>query len=114
MDDRFDEFLRTSLAPPERPADRAYALRVQARIALEEKWEIARRAALTRLAWDLAAVATVAAALLAISRAPAVAEFVTRAPAVALAIALAAFAMFILPLAGRAGAARPAALRRSN
>ena len=112
MDDAFDEFLRTSLAPAERPADRPFMLRVQARIAFEEKWQDERRTALAQLAWQVSAVAILAAGFLLISRAPTIVDFVATAPAVALAIALSVVGLLVLTLTARTSAMRPGAALR--
>ena len=103
MDDAFDEFLRASLTPTSRPADRAFVAKVQSRIRLEERWRDYRRASLKQLAWEMVALLAVAAAIITASRVPAVKGLFPQSPAVALAIAIFLFGLFLVPLLRRAG-----------
>jgi hypothetical protein len=105
MADRFDEFLATSLAPPERPGDRTFIARVQSAIAVEEQLAAQRRALLTQFVQQLVVVATVAIALWWIGRAEPVASRFAQSPALGLALLLTGFGLLVALLSkGRAGA----------
>lgn len=95
MNDDFDRFLSSALAPAERDPDRQFVARVQHRIALDERLDGEWRALRLDLVQQIAAVMAIAASLLFIGRAAPVAELFARAPAVALAILLTSFALVI-------------------
>ena len=101
MADEFDRFLESALAPPDRLPDRKFVMRVQARIALEERLA-ARHSALVRdLLTQLIALAAVAAGLWWIGRAAPVANWFSQSPAAGLAILLALFGLLVLLLGRR-------------
>ena len=110
MSDDFDLFLSASLAPPERPADRAFVARVDARIRLEARLGAARRSILRSLALELVALAAVAAGLCWIARAPALAAPAGAAALPLLVGAAGLFALLVLVLG--AAAPRPGGARR--
>jgi hypothetical protein len=104
MADEFDHFLASSLGAPERLPDRHFVAGVQARIIVEERLAVERRALIHGLVKQLAAVAAVGAAVLSIGRAPSVAAFLTDSPALAVLILLAAFSLLVALLSSRAAA----------
>jgi hypothetical protein len=96
MADDFDAFLAARLAPPDRLPDRRFVAGVQARIAVEQRFERQRRAVLANLAAQLIALAAVGAAVWWLSSAAPVANWTGEFPAEALAILLAAFALMVV------------------
>jgi hypothetical protein len=100
MADAFDSLLTVALQPPERAPDRHFVARVQARIALEDRFSQQRRAAIGAFAKQLLALGALAAGLWWLGRAAPVASWRTESPALALAVLLVAFAFF-LGLVGR-------------
>ena len=105
MADGFDHFLSAALAPPEREADRAFVARVQAQIALEERFARERMSLLRDLLQQLVALLAVSAGAWWVGRSAPVAQWARESPATALAILLVAFmfmaAMFITRTAPR-------------
>ena len=99
MADEFDRFLADALAPPEREADRGFVLRVQAQIALEERFALERRLLLRNLVQQLFALVAVGAGAWWLGRSAPIADWAAESPATALATLLVAFmfvaAMFI-------------------
>ena len=98
MNKSFDDFLKQSLAIPVGAPDRAFVVRVQARIALDEHWRVRRRDAVRQLTLEIVAVGAIAGALVWVSRAAAVSDFIALFPAAALCVMLSAFGLLILPL----------------
>ena len=94
MADEFDRFLADALGPPERIADRAFVARVQAQVALEERFVIERRSLVRGLMQQLAALLAVGAGAWWLGSSAPVAAWAAESPATALAILLAAF-MFV-------------------
>jgi FtsH-binding integral membrane protein len=103
MADEFDSVLTSSLAPAERAPDRAFVLRVQATIKLEERLAAERRALAGGFVRQLLALAAVAVAAWWISKAPAVASWIAESQAIGLAILLAGFAFVVGLIAARTG-----------
>ncbi|HEY1144107.1 MAG TPA: hypothetical protein VGE68_08750 [Sphingomicrobium sp.] len=95
MNDEFDDFLRSALAPRDREPDRAFVARVQARILLDEAFQAQRRGLIQRFGLQLLAVIAIATAFLLLSRSPQIAEFVAESPAVALVALIALFSLLI-------------------
>lgn len=95
MADEFDRFLQQALAPAERDEDHSFVARVQAAIALEERFRIGRKVALRRFALELVALAAVTAALLWAGRAPAVAGWVDESPWLAALVLMIGFGTLI-------------------
>jgi hypothetical protein len=91
MPDPFDRLLSEALAPSDRPPDRAFVIRVQARIALEERLEAQRRSLASGLAKQLLALGAVAAGFWLLGRSAPVASWFAESPAVGLAVLLTAF-----------------------
>jgi hypothetical protein len=115
MVERFDDVLKAVLAPPDRPPDRRFVLRVQAAIMLEERLAARRSSLVRELAKQLVALAAVAAGLWWIGRAPPVASLFAESPAVALTAVLAGFGLLVAILGRRPDAgARPPVLRKLN
>src|SRR3954447_2868856 len=115
MDERFDSLLRSALTTPEQLPDRRCVLRVQAAIAVEERFAARRSSLLRDLAKQIVALAAVAGGLWWISRAPPVASLFARSPAVGLAILLGTFAFLVLILGRRPDAGPlPPALSKLN
>ena len=75
MIDQFDTFLAAALAPEERAPDRAFTLRVNAAILIDDRLRAARRAALRELGLQIVAILSVAAALVGLLRSEVIAEF---------------------------------------
>jgi hypothetical protein len=101
MADEFDRLLAAALAPQERAPDRHFVARVQAAILLEERLAAQRSSLIQDLAWQLVALAAVAAALSWLGRADAVAGLAAESPAVALAILLVLFTFVAAVLSSR-------------
>jgi hypothetical protein len=95
MADAFDAFLTAALQPPESSPDRQFVARVQARIALEERFSQQRRAAVGTFAKQLLALGALASGLWWLGRAAPVASWRTDSPALALAMLLTGFAFFL-------------------
>jgi hypothetical protein len=112
MADEFERFLGAALAPPEREPDRRFVLRVQAHIALEERFAARQRALIIGLAKQVAALLVVAVSIWWVARAGPVADWFARSPALALATLLAGFIFLVGTLSFTpAGRPRPAAMR---
>ena len=107
MNDRFDDLLRVSLAPPPRDPDRVFVARVQARVLLDEALRTQRLSELRRLGLQLLALLAVAAALVLLSRSPEVAALVAESPAIVMAFLITLFSSLIGVLAGRGAVAYP-------
>lgn len=104
MDDaHFDALLREELAPPERPADRSFVLRVERAVAEAERYRRWRAALLRQFASEGLAVASVGVSLALIGRAPPVREALDQASWVLWPALLSLF-LFWLLLRGRGGA----------
>lgn len=81
IDDRdLDLLLSEALAPPERPADRGFVLRVERAVAEAERYRRRRAALVRQLAGEGLAMAAVAAGLACIAQAPQMREALERAP----------------------------------
>ncbi|HEX8512479.1 MAG TPA: hypothetical protein VF688_05170 [Allosphingosinicella sp.] len=84
IDDRgFDLLLGEALAPPERPADRGFVLRVERGVAEAERYRRRRAGLLRQLASEALALGAVASSLAYIAQAPQVREALERAPELA-------------------------------
>ena len=101
----FDHFLASALAPASRDPDRRFVLRLQARIALEERLSAERRSLKVDLLKQLAALLAVAAGIFCIARSAAVTSLFFEAPALVLALLLAAFALVVALIGMRPGTA---------
>lgn len=91
MADEFEDLLKASLAPEERPEDRQFVMRVAAVIRLDEQLRAERAAILGSLGVKLVALAAVVGAVMSIGQAPAVADFMTSSPSLAVAILILGF-----------------------
>jgi hypothetical protein len=96
MADEFERFLGDALAPEPRQPDRMFVARVQARIALDERFRQRQRANFRELGMELVGLAAIAAALLWLGRAQPIANFAADSPGIALAAVLSAFALAVL------------------
>jgi hypothetical protein len=103
MADEFDTFLAAALAPEERQPDRAFTLKVNARIALEARLNAQRRAALRELGLQALAVMAIAGALLWLLRSELFAELAATSQPLTLACLLVLFGMLVALLARPAG-----------
>jgi hypothetical protein len=110
MTDNFDAFLSSVLAPPARDPDRQFVLRLQARIALEERLAAERRTLTNDLLKQLAGLLANAAGIFCIATSAAVTSLFAEAPALVLAALLAAFALVIALIAMRPGSTSLASL----
>lgn len=99
MTEAFDLFLSTALAPPQRAPDAAFALRVRALCALDDRLRRQRQAALRLVLVQALALGAVAAGLLLLGRSATIAAFVAGSPALALAGTIAAFALLVIAIA---------------
>ena len=91
MADRFDEFLASSLVPPERLPDRRFVAAVQARIVLEEQLGRERRRLVAGFFTQLAGLAAVAAAVWVIGNAAPIAQSWAQFPGIGTLLLLLAF-----------------------
>jgi hypothetical protein len=107
MADEFEQFLASSLAPPNRVPDRRFVAAVQARVALEDQLRRERRALVANLAKQLAGLVAIAAAVWTIGKAPPVADFFAGSPAASLGILLLAFAFVAAMLSPASRSAMP-------
>ena len=112
-DDDFDEFLSNALAPPERDEDRAFVLRVQQRIRIDDALRASRAAAVERLLTGTAALVSVAGALLWFARSADAASIAAESPAPVLAGLILLFMSVVLLLAPGAGPAGSTRLIRA-
>ena len=81
MDDsELDTLLSEALAPPDRPADRGFVLRVERSVAEEERYRKWRRGFLRQLATEALALAALGGSFAVIARVPAVEALLTQAP----------------------------------
>jgi cytochrome bd-type quinol oxidase subunit 2 len=101
MSDPFERFLTTALAPEARSPDRLFVVRIQARIALDERLEAQRRGMLRQLAAQVAALLAIAAGMLWLGRAEAVDRFFADSPSLALCALLAIFALLLVLLSAQ-------------
>jgi len=90
--DEFESMLADALAATERGPDRAFVMRVQAAVLLDDQLRAQRRLLAAALVRQLIAIAAIAATLWCFARAPAIASLTAESSAVALAVVLAAFA----------------------
>lgn len=89
MDDsELDRLLGEALAPPERPADRGFVLRVERAVAEDERYRKWRSAFLRRLFTEALALAAVGGSFAFIAQVPAVREALTAAPGLIWAVLL--------------------------
>ena len=79
-DEELDILLSEALAPPERPADRGFVLRVERSVAEEERYRKWRSAFLRQLATEALALAAVGASFALIARVPMVEAVLTDEP----------------------------------
>lgn len=93
MNDEFDTFLASALAPEDRLPDRQFVSRVQKRIALEEQLTVRHRGALRKTVTDPLAILGLTLGLLWGTQAPGVSEFLAQSSSVPL---LVLFAIFTL------------------
>lgn len=95
MADEFDQFLASSLAPPERQPDRRFVAAVQVRIELERQLKRERDQLAASLAYQLIALVAVAAGVWWLVRSASIAAWLAEFPAVAFTVLLLAFALFV-------------------
>jgi hypothetical protein len=93
--DDFDRFLGNALGPDERPADRRFVARVQARILIEHRLSRERSALVAGLVKQLAALTGVAVAAWIVGSAPPVARSFSEFPAIGVALLLLGFALVV-------------------
>jgi sterol desaturase/sphingolipid hydroxylase (fatty acid hydroxylase superfamily) len=79
-DEHLDILLGEALAPPERPTDRGFVLRVERSVAEEQRYRKWRAALLRQLATEALALAAVGGSFAFIARVPAVEAMLTVAP----------------------------------
>jgi hypothetical protein len=79
-DEEFDSLLGEALAPPDRPADRGFVLRVERSVAEEERYRRWRRALLRQLATEAMALAALGCSFAFIAQIPAIAIALNAAP----------------------------------
>lgn len=102
-DSEFDALLQRALAPPERPADRGFVVRVDRALAEAERYRSARARLLRQLASEGLAMAAVGTSLVMLSRTPALQAAIGAAPGLAWTATLALFLFWML-IRGRPGA----------
>ena len=95
MTDPFDSFLVAALAPQGRAPDRAFTLRVNAAIAVEDRLRAERRLALRELGLQVVGVFSVAAALVGMLQSEAIAELAGGYPPLTLGGLLVLFALLL-------------------
>lgn len=100
-DEQFDALLASALAPPERPGDRRFVARVQARIELEDRLDAQRRLLVGGLVKQILALLAIAAGAVWLGRAASVANFFAQSPATGLAVLLTIFAFLALVVVPR-------------
>ena len=79
-DNELDKLLGEALAPPERPADRGFVLRVEHSVAEEERYRKWRAGFVHQLATEALALAAVGGSFAFLARVPAVEALLTAAP----------------------------------
>ncbi len=99
-DEAFDLYLREALAPSDRAEDVRFAARVQAVVALEDRWAANRRATIRRLVRELVAILAFGAAIIAASAAPSLSGVIATDRALVLTALILGFGMLVLVLAG--------------
>ena len=104
MADDFDGFLAAALAPPVRDPDRVFLARVQAQVALEERFAAERRSVVRELMQQLIGLLAVAAGGWWLGKAPPVASWAAESPATMLAILLVTFMFVAATFTMRTGA----------
>ena len=104
MDDpELDLLLREALAPPERPADRGFVIRVDQAVAEAERYRRWQAGLVRQLVTEALALAAVAASLVVISQVPEVTSALAATPGL-IWPALVALLLFGLLVRGRGGA----------
>jgi hypothetical protein len=103
MNEEFDDFLVSALAPPGRDPDRHFVRQVQARVLLEEYLEARQRSVLAGLARQLAVLVVVAVPMWWLSRAAPIAFWLAESPALTLASLLTGFLFLVAMLTVRPG-----------
>ncbi len=101
MDDaELDALLRAALAPPERPADRLFVVRVDRAVAEAERFRLWRARLRRQLATEGLTLGAVAASLAFVAQVPEVGDLLDRAPGLAWP-ALLALLLFWMLVRGR-------------
>lgn len=104
MDDTaLDLLLREVLAPPERPADRGFVVRVDQAVAEAERYRRWRAGLVRQLVTEALALAAVAGSLVFVSQVPEVSEALAATPGLIWPAVLALFLVWML-VRGRRGA----------
>jgi hypothetical protein len=98
MADEFERMLSEALAPEARDPDRLFVARVQAGIALDERFAAERRSGLRQLGAEVLGLAAIAGGLLWLGRSEPISGFFAESPAIALAAVIAAFTLAVLVL----------------
>lgn len=102
IEKEFDALLQGALAPPERPADRGFVVRIDRAVAESERYRAARARLLRQLASEGLAMGAVAGSLFMLSRLPAFQAALGAAPDLAWTALLGLF-LFWLLIRGRPG-----------
>lgn len=95
MADDFDSFLAAALAPEKRDPDRGFTLKVNARIALENRLQAQRKAMMRELGLQAVAVLAVAGGLIWLLRADLFSDLAAVSPPLTLAVLLAIFGLLV-------------------
>lgn len=101
-DPRLDLLLREALAPPDRPADRGFVVRVERSVVEAERYRRWRARLRRQLATEALALAAVGASFAIIAQVPAVRDALERAPGLGWA-GLLALLLFWMLVRGRGG-----------
>jgi hypothetical protein len=110
MADDFDRFLANALSPPERDGDRVFVSRVQARIAIEQRFATQRRFLVRGLEQQFLALLAVGGGAWWLGRAAPIAAWAGESPAAALAILIGMFMFLVAVVTARTGAGQRADL----
>jgi hypothetical protein len=95
-DAEFERLLHERLAPPERPADRAFTLKVERAVAEADLYRSWRAALLRQFVSEALAVGAIGASLLTLSRIPGVRETLDQAPGLIWPLLLSLFLLWML------------------
>ena len=107
MAEDFDRFLAEALSPPGREVDRSFVVRVQAQIAMEERFAAQRRLLMLNLAQQLVALMAVGAGAWWLGKAAPIAAWAGDSPAAALATFMAMFMFLAAVVTLRTGSGQP-------
>jgi hypothetical protein len=96
MADEFDRFLASALSPRERDPDRQFVAKVQAHIALEDRFAARQRSLIAGFVKQLFALAVITASIWWLSLAEPVTSWFADSPAVGLAILVVGFSFLLV------------------